>query len=120
MTKVALNYPAPIPVGHRVELTWFEDARPAKRRDRVEWSAPHARPVVRDLETGIRYMNHSHASIGSNGGQVFAPRDMPFAPRPELAVREVWTARVTACTLVYLEGFPAQHTMLDIEPIDEG
>ncbi|MGO2634412.1 MAG: hypothetical protein ACTH9H_11755 [Galactobacter sp.] len=120
MTKVVLNYPAAIPVGHRVELTWFEDTRPERQRHKVSWYEPYSRPVVKDLETGIVYMNYVHASNGVNGGHGYTPKDYPFGYRQELPVREVWVAKVLACTLVFVEALESRHTQLLLEPYTEG
>ncbi|GHF62399.1 hypothetical protein FHX82_002917 [Amycolatopsis bartoniae] len=116
-TTLAVNYPAPIPVGHRVEITEFADTRPEKKRKGFDMTLPFRHPVVVDLDTGIRYMNHVHAREDGNGGNAFTPNHYPFAPRPGLAVSRVYEARVVACTLVSVEGLSTQHTMLALEPI---
>jgi len=116
---ISLNYPAPIPVGHLVELTEFEDTRPEKKRRGFDMGEAFRHPVVQDLDTGIRYMNHVHASRGDNGGNSFTPNRYPLMPRPDLSVSRVWRARVTACTLVFVEGLSVQHTTLELDEVPD-
>ncbi|MFE6971638.1 hypothetical protein [Isoptericola sp. NPDC057653] len=115
---VTLNYPAPIAVGHAVEITEFTDTRPEKKRRGFAGAEPSSHPVVVDLDTGIRYMNHVHASAGGNGGNSFTPNRYPLDPRPDLPVAATWRGRVTACTLVMVEGLENQHTTLLVEPAE--
>ena len=117
MQRVVLTYPAPIPVGHRLELTWFVNHTPPEKRRGIKWREPHTKPVVKDLDTGIVYMNHNHVSTGMNGGNQFVPNDYPMGYRSDLQVLEVWTVEVLACQLVFIEGMSVQHTMLDVRKI---
>jgi hypothetical protein len=116
-TDLALNFAAPIPVGHTVEITEFEDTRPEKKRKGMGWSEAFRHPAVQDLDTGIRYLNHVHVSWGGNGGNVFEPNRYAFTPRRELPVARTWRARVVACTVVNVEGLATQHTMLALDPL---
>lgn len=115
---VALNYPAPIPVGHSVEVTEFADTRPERKRRGDARFEAFSYPVLVDLDTGIRYMNHVHASIGGNGGNSFFANRYPLEPLPSLVVARVWRGRVAACSLVMVEALESQHTTLlvDEEP----
>ncbi|MCK9794903.1 hypothetical protein M1843_14220 [Isoptericola sp. 4D.3] len=115
---VALNYAAPIAVGHTVEITEFADTRPEKKRKGSDRFEAFRLPVVVDLDTGIRYMNHVHASAGGNGGNSFTPNRYPLVPRPDLQVAATWRGRVTACTIVMIEGLENQHTTLVVEPVE--
>lgn len=117
--SIAVNYPAAIPVGHIVELTRFADPRPERKRRGVGDSQAYTVPVLHDLDTGIRYMNHAHASIGGNGGNSFVANRYPFEPLAELEAAEVWRGRVLACTLVMVEGLENQHTVLRLAPLEE-
>ncbi|WP_059007707.1 hypothetical protein [Streptomyces specialis] len=116
--KLSLNYPAPLPIGHLVEVTEYADTRPEKRRKGFDMSEAFRHPVVADLDTGIRYMNHVHARAYGNGGNTFTANDYPFTPRANLVVSRVFRARVAACTLVFVEGLSVQHTMLLLEPVE--
>ncbi|WAP56170.1 hypothetical protein [Streptomyces sp. S465] len=114
---LALNYPAAIPAGHKIEVTEFADTRPEKKRYKPPtWADPCQYPVVLDLDTGIRYMNHVHASRGGNGGLLLRP--YPLVPRGDLQVSRVYQAVVTACALVMVEGYDNQHTTLLVEPVE--
>jgi hypothetical protein len=116
--SIRLNYPAPIPVGHVIEVTEFLDTRPEKKRRGYPRGEPFQIPVVRDLDTGIRYMNHRHVSRGDNGGNDFVPSAYPTEPRSDLVTGRTYRARVTACTLVMIEGLENQHTTLQVTPLD--
>jgi hypothetical protein len=111
-----LRFGAPIPVGHTVEITSFEDPRPEGKRKSggAERGLPHTSPAILDLDTGIRHMTHVHASSAGNGGNPFSANPYPLVPRPELAVAAVSRATVTACTLVYVEGLATTHTVLEV------
>ncbi|GLV78025.1 hypothetical protein [Streptomyces hygroscopicus] len=114
---LALNYPAAIPAGHRIEVTEFADTRPEKKRYKtLTWADPCQYPAVLDLDTGIRYMSHVHASRGGNGG--FMPHPYPLVPRNDLPVSRVYQAVVKACTLVMVDAFENQHTTLLVEPVE--
>jgi hypothetical protein len=113
---VAVNYPAPIPVGHLVEVTEYEDVRPERKRRGAGLGEAFQHPVLLDVDTGIRFMNHVHASAGANGGNAHRPNRYPRTPRPELPVNRVWRGRVLACALVYVEALSTQHTTLELEP----
>ena len=113
---LAVNFPAPIPVGHRVEITRFADPRPENKRHKDARFEPFTYPALLDLDTGIRYLNHAHVSRGGNGGLPFFANPYPFEPLPDLTVDSVTRGRVTACTLVMVEGLNGQHTMLAIAP----
>ncbi|GHH73784.1 hypothetical protein GCM10018793_13140 [Streptomyces sulfonofaciens] len=114
---LSLNYPAAIAVGHKIEVTEFADTRPEKKRHkRLTWADACLYPVVRDLDTGIRYMSHVHASRGENGGLIIDP--YPLAPRSDLPVSRVYHAVVKACTLVLVDAFDNQYTTLLVEPVE--
>jgi hypothetical protein len=116
-TTLALNYAAAIPVGHTIEVTEFEDERPEKKRKGFDMAEAFRHPVVQDLDTGIRYMNHVHASRGGNGGNEFTPNRYPLTPRAALTVARVWKGRVVGCALVFVEGIGTQHTALEVEEL---
>ena len=109
---LALSYPAAIPVGHRIEATWF--LKPRGRRAPIP-SKP-AEPVVTDRDTGIRYGLHWHFGEAA----LFRP-DRPNAytltPLDGLQVERVVRGRVTACTIVQISptAEPYQHTLLELE-----
>jgi hypothetical protein len=116
--SIRLNYPAAIPVGHVIEVTEFLDTRPEKKRRSPPRGEPFQMPVILDLDTGIRYMNHRHVSRGDNGGNDFVTNSYPSAIRSDLVVSRVYRATVTACSLLMIEGLSGQHTTLGIAPVD--
>jgi len=115
VVRLALNYPAPIPVGHTVEVTEYADTRPERKRRGFDAAEAFRHPTVRDLDSGILYMNHVHASAGPDTSVPFLANDYPVVPREELVVARVWRGRVTACALVHVEGPDTQHTALRID-----
>lgn len=58
---LTLNYPAPIPAGHEIEVTEFADTRPEKKRNswNPAWDQPFRHPVILDVTTSIRYRVYS-------------------------------------------------------------
>src|SRR5262245_34911292 len=84
---------APIPVGHRVELTCFAQPR-LLSGSTPEW----AEPMIRDLDTGIVYQHPWHTT----GSYVLEPlrHQYPLDPHPQLQVVTKITARVVACRVI--------------------
>lgn len=116
---VTVNYPAPIAVGHVVEITEYADTRPEKKRTGFDGSQPFQYPVLLDTVTGIRYMNHSHVSVDGNGGNSFRANRYPLTPRAALVASAVWRGVVVACSIVMVEGLQSQHTTLVLDPAGE-
>jgi hypothetical protein len=115
---LSLNFPAPIAVGHEIEVTEFEDVRPEKKRRGPGWNEPFRHPAVLDLTTGIRYLHEMHVRpLASLGGST-TPYDFPLRPSARLPVRRTYRARVTACALLMVEGVSNQHTKLVVEPVE--
>ena len=98
---VHLEFLAPIPVGHRVELEYFEyEAGVVKPTMRID----KKHPVVVDLETGIRWHGprHSGPSFARDPGQQHA--------RSEIA-------RVVACDVqTYGSDAIGLRTRLTLDP----
>ncbi|ARQ70302.1 hypothetical protein [Streptomyces marincola] len=112
---LTLNYPAPLPVGHLIEVTEYADTRPEKKRKGAGLGEAFQFPMVVDLDTGIRYMNHVHATTAGNAGSAYKSNAYPLTPRPDLVVDRVYRARVRACTLVFVEILYTQHTTLALD-----
>ncbi len=55
--EVVVVYVAPVPVGHRVRVTWHEEVQRGlvPGQERID-ERPHE-PVLRDLDTGIQYVS---------------------------------------------------------------
>lgn len=122
-TTLRLNYPAPIPVGHTIEITEFAEP---PRIERGRWGPltpsarlaipnpkkPHLHPLVRDLDTGIRYTGVVPAADEGEKGETSTTGG-------ELPVRQVRTAKVAACTMVLSSGFPSQQTLLELDETED-
>ena len=85
---------APIPVGHRVEITWFEQETTrlfgGNTRERFE------HPMVRDLETGIVYQT---TRMVSDTRAVYHDR-VEYPLEPLLDAGETRIAKVTGCRVL--------------------
>lgn len=109
---VPLAYPAAIPVGHRVELTWY--LKPGGiRRNKLESVPPQ--PFLVDLDSGVRYGTHWQL-----GEYVTFRSDWPnryaLDPLPQLRAERIVRGRVAACTIVHVGlGEPYQQTMLLVD-----
>jgi hypothetical protein len=95
----------PIPVGHEVEVTWYEVETISTgflggEKKEVE---PIDVPVIRDVETGIRYGFFAHfVERGSyRAGEINVERHVL---RSDLSVRDSVRGTVTACSIVSI-GF---------------
>jgi len=93
---------APVPVGHRVEIRFFEAGRGLfSKAPKVARDAP----LITDLDTGVVYGSHWHyvksAGIASSA---FDPDTPPADVRPDLVTAEVVTGRVVSCRLVTVMG----------------
>jgi len=109
---VPLAYPAAIPVGHRVELTWMLQ-RGGLRGNKL--SAKPFEPFLRDLDSGVAYGCEWH--VGSFDA-FRSDRVHPYAsePLPELEVERTLRGRVAACTVVTVAvADPYQHTILVLD-----
>ncbi len=110
--QITLAFPAAIPVGHRVEVTWYPE--PAGLLGRKQKPAP-AHPVLVDLDTGVRYVTHWH--VGRHAAfRSDRPNDYATAPLGDLVAERVLRGRVRACTVVHVSlSDPYQHTVLVLE-----
>jgi hypothetical protein len=86
----------PIPVGHRVELTWFE-----RTQERLfgadQQYVDDDEPYIRDLDTGIAYTVgwHHYESVLMPGHNT----RMPAEALPTLRAVSQVVGRVTACQI---------------------
>jgi hypothetical protein len=104
---------APIPVGHRVELTCF------MRSHLLSGSSPAWDSLmVRDIDTGIVYQQpwHTTGSVATSLDRI----DYPLEAAPGLAVAGRLEARVLACRVMSYTGGNNERMMLSttlvIEP----
>jgi hypothetical protein len=109
---VPLAYPAAVPVGHHVELTWR--FKPGGLRGNKPTSRPYE-PFLIDLDSGVQYAPYwqvgTHDTFRSH-----AVNDYASEPRLELDVERVVRGRVRSCTVVHIGlSEPYQQTILVIE-----
>ncbi len=109
---VPLAYPAPIPVGHRVELTWFV------KLGGLRGNKPTPRPFephLRDLDSGVAYGAEwqlgTFGAFRSDTVNAYAPE-----PLPQLEVASTLRGRVAACTIIHVGlAEPYQQTLLVLD-----
>ncbi|MBZ5714913.1 hypothetical protein [Nannocystis pusilla] len=116
MQKFVVIFQAPVPVGHRVELTWYDivDAGffgGANRKPR-----PHE-PVITDLDTGIVYLSDrvldTHGSKSPDTPVALSDAVSGLAERVK-SVRGI----VRACRVITVRSFADidLQTELTVEP----
>jgi len=115
MQRIDFVYSAPIPVGHRVQVTWFRVSKSGllgKRSDDRPFE-----PAIKDLETGIEYVSdftlpHSGAKLPD------VPLDVRNEPPEGAEVETVLEGRVAFCRVVTIRGFADYdvQTTLVIDP----
>jgi hypothetical protein len=105
---------APVPVGHRVELTWFEEVSRGlvPGQERVD-DRPH-QPLIRDLDTGVEYASDWVLGV-SRRRRPDVPFELGEVPRTELRVQRRATGVVRACRLVTVRGFPELEVQTHLE-----
>lgn len=112
MERIDLSFLAPIPVGHKVELTTYRKIIDGRRMLYESWADL---PVIRDLDTGIEYTSVLlELELGKEESW--------------LEVEQTFVGRVTACRVITQERIKSAtnafelekgtrlHTTLTIEP----
>ena len=98
MLELIVMQTAPIPVGHRVEITWHEEVQEGLAgQTRIDWR-PH-QPVIRDLETGIEYATDWGFGRGGRTGPDL-PAEVGEATMEDFRVRDQVTGVVRRCRVV--------------------
>jgi hypothetical protein len=115
--EIVVVYVAPIPVGHRVEVTWTEEVRRGlvPGQERTD-SRPH-QPVLVDLDTGVVYLSDWSVGAGRRRSPD-QPYDVGVEPMQDHRVARIVRGVVKACRVVTVRGFPQLdvQTHLTIEP----
>ena len=115
MHSIVCIYPAPIPVGHRVEVLWFTE----EVEGIFSGSKTHvydAEPYIKDLDTGIEYASH-RAFVHGGMKMSHQPLEVGEQANPSLRVSHRIVGVVRRCrviTCVAFSGDPLQ-THLDVE-----
>ncbi len=115
--RIVVVQVAPVPVGHRVEVVWYEEvSRGLAGQERVD-DRPH-QPLIRDLDTGVEYV--TDWTLGtSRRRRPDAPYETGEGPRADLRVQRRVTGVVRRCQLVTIRGFPELEVQTHLE-VDEG
>ena len=116
MEQVVVVFAAPVPVGHRVQVTWYEKVEAGLVPSQVRTDSRPAQPVIRDLDTGISY--ETDWAIGHGGkGRPDTPHDVADAPLADFRVERRISGVVRRCRVVTLRALPTYdvQTHLDIE-----
>ncbi|WP_437723519.1 hypothetical protein [Sorangium sp. So ce861] len=98
-----LQHVAPIPIGHRVELQFFEEAQFAGLFKKDQAQVNVNEPLVRDLDTGVIYASHWHFVERASMTQatLFAKvNTYPPNPLPSLKPAGRVLGRVLACRVL--------------------
>jgi hypothetical protein len=116
--KFVVIFQAPVPVGHRVELAWYDIVDAGFFGGTNRQTRPHE-PVVTDLDTGVVYL--SDRLLDTGGAK--APHtplqvsgDLSTIAKPVKRLRGI----VRACRVVTIRSFGDidLQTELTIEPQD--
>jgi hypothetical protein len=117
MHSIVLLYAAPVPVGHRVEIRWYQLNSRGLLGGQNKATQNHE-PVLRDLDTGIEYA--TDFVLGVSGGKMpRQPVAVGMQPRANAEVCAAVTGQVVACRIVTVHGFATEgvQTHLQIEPM---
>ncbi len=99
--KIDVVYPAPVPVGHRVRITWYE----IETRGFFGGKESKAHePWIIDLDTGVEYL--SDRLVGRSGAK-FPDQPVDVADDAKTSATAVRTleGRVTRCRVVSVRSF---------------
>lgn len=98
-------YLAPIPVGHRVRVRWYDEVLrglgggPPRRDER-----PH-QPEITDLDTGIVYTTDWIGGAGRRK-RPDDPYDVGVSPMSDRQLANEVEGTVTACRVITVRGYP--------------
>ena len=110
---ITVPYIAPIPVGHRIELRFFNEEKGVFKKHK-ELNA--SLPLIRDLDFGIEYghIDHYKHLVGFSAVPL-PPHEYPLTPRTDLDWCEARIARVASCrvlTEAWADEYQAQTTLV--------
>jgi len=118
MLSIIVVHATPIPVGHRVEITWHEEVQrglvPSQERTDHR---PH-QPVILDLDTGVEYATDWGFGHGGRS-QPDAPGEVEDAPLEGFRVMRRVVGVLRACRVVTLRATPRYdvqtHLQIDVD-----
>ncbi len=110
---ITVPYVAPLAIGHRVELHFFNEEKGVFKRQKTP--NPYL-PLIRDLDSGVEYghMDHYKKVVGFSAVPL-PPHDYPLSPRTDLEWTDIVTARVVSCrvlTEAWSDDYQAQTTLV--------
>lgn len=103
--QVVVVFVAPIPVGHRVEITWYEVVRPGLVPSQERVDEREHQPVVRDLDTGVVYTTDWVVGVERRSRPDAAYR-VGDRPRTDARAKDTLRGVVRACRVITVRGFP--------------
>ena len=110
---VTVPYIAAIPVGHRIELHYFNEEKGVIKKRKVLNSYL---PLIRDLDSGVEYGHMDHyLKVRALSAVPLPPHDYPLSPRSDLEWADIVTARVVSCrvlTEAWSDEYQAQTTLV--------
>jgi len=111
----------PIPVGHRVEVTYFGVTR--DKRGLFGSSEPETEPVepprITDLETGVVYAHGNFAKVPQTFIRMDRSNVIDLGVREEMSEAESFVGVVRTCQVTVLSNEQTE-TWLEVEPSDDG
>jgi len=112
--KIDIAILAPVPVGHRVEVRWYQEESAGLFSTKTK-EFPHA-PMVRDLDTGIEYLPDWLVRL-SDGKRPGIPLEVADSPHGQCKMVRVLKGKVVRCRIIsrIWADFDLQ-THLEIEP----
>lgn len=115
MEHVVVQYQAPIPIGHQVEIVWYEVIETSLLGGKKARSWPHE-PLITDINTGVEYASErwlASTGVKHSGRPVEVGDELAAGVRVLQRLKGV----VRKCRIVTIRGheFDVQ-TALSIEP----
>lgn len=115
--RIVVVYAAPVPVGHRVRVTWHQKVQRGLVASQVRTEDRPHQPRVTDLDTGVTY--ETDWAVGHGGRSVpDSPNQVADDALPDFRVERTVEGVVRACRVVTIRdgrSFDVQ-THLWIEP----
>lgn len=96
---------APVPVGHRVEVVWYEEVSRGLVPGQERVDDREHQPLITDLDTGVAYGSDWVWGV-SRRRRPDVPYEIGGRPRSELRVQKKVTGMVRACRMVTIRGYP--------------
>lgn len=117
MEEVVVVYQAPVPVGHRVEIRWYQQTKEGLFGGKKTKERPFE-PVIKDLDTGIEYLTDFLPGANTGGKLPDIPLRVDLDALKTGEVTRTLVGRVVSCQVVTIRGFSDYdvQTHLMIEP----